>query len=89
MMLAFLFLNTGGSAMNDNLAHRITETNNPMRHLVDVNTLAEMLCVPVSWVYGKSRETDPGSIPKIKCGKYLRFDPEEVMEWLRNQQEVD
>jgi predicted DNA-binding transcriptional regulator AlpA len=75
--------------MSDNLAHSITETNKRIRHLVDVNTLAEMLSVPVSWIYGKSRETSPGSIPRIKCGKYLRFDPEEVMEWLRIQQEVE
>lgn len=41
--------------------------------------LAERLQVPVSWVYKQK-----GSMPVLKCGKYLRFDWQAVVEWLRN-----
>ena len=53
--------------------------------LLTVVELAESLKVNRSWVYGKSRETGPGSIPKIKVGKYLRFELGKVMEWLRKK----
>ena len=51
--------------------------------------IAEKLKLPVSWIYSRTRETGPGSIPRIRCGKYLRFDFHEVMDWLREQNEED
>ena len=41
-----------------------------------VKQLAEMLGVPVSQVYRKTRE---GELPHIRIGKYIRFDPDEVV----------
>ena len=59
-----------------------------MHHkLLNVAELAERLRVPVSWVYGQTRQTDPNSIPRLKVGKYLRFDLEAVMTWLQSQQD--
>jgi len=40
-----------------------------------------------SWWYSRTRETGPGSVPRIRAGKYLLFIPVEVDEWLQNQQE--
>ena len=48
-----------------------------------VEEIAGKLKVKPSWVYGKTRLTGPGTIPRIRCGKYLRFSLSEVMEWLR------
>jgi len=48
--------------------------------LIGVNELAEILGVPPSWVYARSR-TD--SIPMIRVGKYIKFDLDEVMVWLK------
>ena len=56
-------------------------------HLLTVRELAEELRVPVSWVYARSRQRGPGSIPRIKVGKYLRFEFEDVLMWLRSQHE--
>ena len=50
--------------------------------------LAESLKVPKSWVYSRSRETGPNAIPKIKVCKYVRFEFDKVMEWLKAQDEV-
>jgi predicted DNA-binding transcriptional regulator AlpA len=37
--------------------------------------------VPLSWIYNQTRRIGPGSIPKIKLGKYVRFIPGEVDAW--------
>lgn len=39
-----------------------------------------------SWWYSRTRETGPGSVPRIRAGKYLLFVPENVDRWLQDQQ---
>jgi excisionase family DNA binding protein len=56
--------------------------------LLTINEMAERLKVPLSWLYSRTRITGPGSIPRIKVGKYVRFVESDVMEWLRKQQET-
>jgi len=55
--------------------------------LLTVDELAERLRVPRSWVYGQTRQTDRNAMPRIKVGKYLRFRLDEVMDWIKKQQE--
>ena len=55
--------------------------------LLTVADLAEMLRVPVSWVYEHVRRRGKERIPHIKLGKYLRFQEAEVRTWLQNQRE--
>jgi excisionase family DNA binding protein len=55
-------------------------------NLLTVDDLAKQLKVKPSWIYGETRKTGPGTIPRIKVGKYLRFSLEEVMGWLKAQQ---
>jgi len=52
-----------------------------------VPELATALKVKPSWVYGESRKTGKESIPRLKVGKYLRFSLDEVMGWIREQNE--
>ena len=52
-----------------------------------IDELAEKLKVKKSWIYSRSMQTGPGAIPRLKIGKYLRFDFREVMSWLRKQNE--
>jgi excisionase family DNA binding protein len=52
---------------------------------ITVLELADKLKVPRSWVYSRTRETGPDSIPKIKVGKYIRFEPEKVLKWLKKR----
>jgi hypothetical protein len=51
--------------------------------LLTVDELADALKVKKSWVYGKTRETGPDAMPRIRAGKYLRFEYEPVLDWLR------
>ena len=44
-----------------------------------VKEAADLLRVPVSWLYERTRTN---SIPHIKLGKYLRFDRDELTAWV-------
>jgi excisionase family DNA binding protein len=55
--------------------------------LLTVDELAGKLKVPKSWVYYKAKEKGPNKLPLIRVGKYLRFESDQVMNWLINQQE--
>lgn len=55
--------------------------------LLNVAEVAEMLNVPVSWVYGRTRERGMQRIPHVKLGKYLRFDADAIRNWIENFQE--
>jgi predicted DNA-binding transcriptional regulator AlpA len=57
--------------------------------LLTVPELARELKVKPSWVYGETRKTGKGSIPRFKIGKYLRFSLEEVIFWIREQNEQE
>jgi hypothetical protein len=56
------------------------------QELLKVEELAKELKVPPSWVYGETRKTGPGSIPRLRVGKYLRFSLLEVLCWLKEKQ---
>ena len=57
--------------------------------LIGVNELSEILGVPPSWIYARSRETGPGSIPRLKVGKYVKFELDRVMDWIKEKNEAD
>jgi len=50
-----------------------------------VHEMAEFLKVPASWLYRQNMITGPGSIPRIKLGKYVRYEKEKVIEWYRQK----
>ena len=52
--------------------------------LIDIKELAKILNVPVSWIYQRTR-LGVEAIPHIKVGKYVRFNLQEVVEFLRNK----
>ena len=54
------------------------------RELITVDELADRLKVPKSWVYGKTMYKGPDAIPRIKAGKYIRFDYAKVIDWLES-----
>ncbi len=57
--------------------------------LLTPQQLAERLAVPVSWIREKTRERarvrDDDPLPVIRLGKYVRFDWNQVLEWLKRQ----
>jgi excisionase family DNA binding protein len=53
--------------------------------LATVREIAELLRVPTSWVYERTRRRGVERIPHFKVGKYLRFSKSEVLEWIQTQ----
>lgn len=53
--------------------------------LVGVEEIAQILHVPKSWIYQRTRFGNE-AIPHLRVGKYVRFNPEEVIEFLKNKE---
>jgi excisionase family DNA binding protein len=53
--------------------------------LLTVQEVAELLHVPVSWVYGRMRKRSPEQLPGYRLGKYWRFREDEIVAWVRSQ----
>jgi len=49
---------------------------------LNVHEVAELLQVPVSWVYGRIRKRSLERLPGYRLGKYWRFRKEEVLAWV-------
>lgn len=53
-----------------------------LEELLTVADVAKILNVPVSWVYGRTRKRGLDRLPYLKLGKYLRFQLQEILQWL-------
>lgn len=53
--------------------------------LLTVHEVAELLQVPVSWVYGRIRKRATERLPGFRLGKYWRFSEREVLAWVATQ----
>ncbi len=53
------------------------------QQFLSTSELAHRLNVPKSWIYVQVREN---AFPKIKVGKYLRFNWDDVWEWIQAKQ---
>jgi excisionase family DNA binding protein len=62
---------------------------NAVQQLLTIDELADRLRVKRSWLYSRTREKGEGAIPKIRVGKYVRFDEAAVIEWLKGKQDAD
>ena len=54
-----------------------------------VDELSRFLKVPKSWIYSRTREKTADAIPRINCGKYIRFRLQEVLSWLESRNRVN
>jgi len=57
------------------------EKHNQTR-LLTVHEVADLLQVPVSWVYGRTRRRSAERLPGYRLGKYWRFEKAEVLDWV-------
>jgi excisionase family DNA binding protein len=55
------------------------------QRLLTIEELAGLLQVPKSWIYDRSRLVKVNGFPVLKVGKYLRFDYERVLNWIREE----
>ena len=57
--------------------------------LLTVVEFEELLKVPVSWVYERTRKRGVGRLPGIRLGKYWRFRESDVLGWIERQRVGD
>jgi excisionase family DNA binding protein len=57
----------------------------PSTQLLTIEEVAELLHVPVSWVYGKTRRRSMDRVPGFRLGKYWRFREADVLAWIERQ----
>jgi len=55
------------------------------QELLTVDEMADRLKVKPSWLYFRTMQTGKDAIPRVRIGKYLRFNPGAVMEWIEKQ----
>jgi excisionase family DNA binding protein len=60
----------------------------PTPHLLTVREAAALLHVPVSWVYEHTRRGVPDALPVVKVGKYVRFRPADLLEYIDQKSRV-
>jgi len=53
--------------------------------LLTIQQVADLLQVPPSWVYGRTRTRSADRIPGFRLGKYWRFEKADVENWLARQ----
>lgn len=53
--------------------------------LLTAHDVAELLSVPVGWVYAQSRDR---TIPTVRLGRYVRYRREAIEEWIATQEGV-
>lgn len=56
--------------------------------ILTVQEVAEMLRVPVSWVYEHVRREGSDRLPHFKLGKYVRFRASAISAWLAQRSEA-
>jgi len=70
-----------GSALAAEAVKRVPDA----RALLTVEEVAELLRVPLSWVYERTRNRSLDRIPGFRLGKYWRFREADVLAWLDRQ----
>jgi len=67
-----------------NQAATVWESSDASR-LLTIRDVAELLQVPVSWVYEHTRRRAVDRMPGFRLGKYWRFNEADVRTWLRQK----
>ena len=60
-------------------------SKNGAERLLTIEEVAELLRVPLSWVYDRTRQRAGQRIPGFKLGKYWRFREADVLAWIERQ----
>jgi excisionase family DNA binding protein len=70
-----------------------TATPDPAEHirraftpLIDAKVASTLLGVPYTWLLAQARA---GNIPHYRLGHYVRFDPDDLKTWLREERPGD
>ena len=68
--------------------HPLLRVSSEPGALLTVHEVAEILKVPVSWVYEHTRKRGAARLPHFKLGKYLRFEEQALREFLDRERRI-
>jgi excisionase family DNA binding protein len=63
----------------------VASTDRDLHELLTVDEVAALLKVSRSWVYEHTRTRGADRLPHIRIGKYVRFDPRAVRDFLERK----
>jgi hypothetical protein len=84
-------MTTKATALTKPLEGQTRDSSRPERpkfsnhELLTVHDVSAMLHVPVSWVYEHTRRGAPEALPVVKIGKYLRFRPADLWDYIERK----
>lgn len=84
MAVAYNDEKTSRTAASQELPNGATVEKDDER-LLTIQQVADILHVPVSWVYGRTRRRSTERLPGIRLGKYWRFREGEIHAWVESQ----
>lgn len=84
MAVAYNDEKTSRTAASQELPNGATVEKDDER-LLTIQQVADILHVPVSWVYGRTRRRSTERLPGIRLGKYWRFREAEIHAWVEGQ----
>lgn len=58
-----------------------------MTNFLTPGEMAKVLRTPLSWIYSQTRKKGKNTIPVTRIGKYMRFEEDKVMDWLKKRDE--
>jgi excisionase family DNA binding protein len=67
-------------AIPEPASHATPGDAHPFTPLIDAKAASQLLGVPHTWLLAQARE---GRIPHHRLGHYVRFNPQDLREWLR------
>ena len=56
-----------------------------LEQLLTVEELADLLKVPPTWIYSRTRARSVNRLPGLRLGKYWRFREADIVTWLERQ----
>ena len=71
--------------MSQNPPTQVPDGSSEKTRLLTVEQVADLLGVPRSWVYGRTRARDRARLPGLRLGKYWRFRESEVRALLEGE----
>lgn len=70
---------------NGDAAERPRQQGFAAGRLLTVAQVADLLQIPISWVYSRTRRRARDRIPGFRLGKYWRYREADVLTWLETQ----
>ena len=78
-------MKANGQGAIQETAFAVSSNAPKLEQLLTVRELAELLKVPPTWIYSRTRARSVNRLPGLRLGKYWRFREADIVTWLERQ----